>query len=143
MIGELLALLGAALVLLASIGVLRFDEPLARMHALAKASTLGILLVLAGAAVNLHTVNDITSVVLAALLHVLVSPPASNMVSRATYLVTGLPLGDATVDEASSPSDCAAPTRKARRGDRIDMIWFSHRRRSGATDLYRRSAGRR
>jgi multicomponent Na+:H+ antiporter subunit G len=109
MIGELLALVGAVLVLLAALGVLRFGDPLARMHALAKASTLGVLLILAGAAVNLHTVNDITSVVLGAILHVLVSPPASNMVSRATYLVSGVPPGDGTVDEGVEPLGLRRP----------------------------------
>jgi multicomponent Na+:H+ antiporter subunit G len=112
MIGELLALAGAALVLLAALGVLRFADPLARMHALAKASTLGILLIFAGAAVNLHTVNDITSVVLAALLHVLMSPPASNMVSRATYLATGLPPGKDTVDEGLKPLGLRRPDQR-------------------------------
>lgn len=85
-IGELLAFAGACFVLLAAIGVVRFDHALARMHALAKASTFGVLLLLAGAAVSLHDPNDITSVVLAGLLHLLTSPPASNLLSRATYL---------------------------------------------------------
>ena len=86
MIGELLALVGATLVLVSALGVARFTEVLARMHALAKASTLGVLLMLAGAAVELHDPNDITSVVLAGLCQLLTSPPASNMLSRATYL---------------------------------------------------------
>lgn len=103
MIGELLALLGATLVLLAAVGIVRFPDPLARMHALSKASTLGILLILAGAAINLSDVNDITSVVLAALFHILTSPPASNMVSRATYLAYGLAGQQATVDEGAVP----------------------------------------
>jgi multicomponent Na+:H+ antiporter subunit G len=84
--GEVLALLGSILILLAAVGVVRFDDVLARMHALAKASTLGVLLMLAGAAVALHDPNDITSVALAALFQLLTSPPASNMLSRATYL---------------------------------------------------------
>jgi multicomponent Na+:H+ antiporter subunit G len=84
--GELLALVGSVFILLAAVGVLRFDDVLARMHALAKASTLGVLLMLAGAAVALRDVNDITSVVLAGLCQLLTSPPASNMLSRATYL---------------------------------------------------------
>jgi multicomponent Na+:H+ antiporter subunit G len=88
MIGELLVLVGAVLVLVSGVGVVRFGDPLARMHALSKASTLGILLVLAGTAAELRNVNDITSVVLAAVLHVITSPPASNMVSRATYLAS-------------------------------------------------------
>ena len=86
MVGEVLALAGSVLVLIAAIGVVRFDDVLARMHALAKASTLGVLLLLAGAAVGLRHANDVTSVVLAALAQVLTSPPASNMLSRATYL---------------------------------------------------------
>lgn len=109
MIGEILALTGAALVLLSGLGVVRFGDPLARMHALAKASTLGLLLILAGVAVNLHTVNDVTSAVLAGILHVLASPPASNMVSRATYLVTGLPPGQDAVDEGIEPLGLRRP----------------------------------
>ena len=86
MIGELLALLGATLVLLSAVGVVRFPDILSRLHALAKASTLGLLLILFGAAVNLRSLNDLTSVALAGVLHVLASPPASNMISRAAYL---------------------------------------------------------
>ncbi len=97
MIGELLALVGALLVLLSAVGVVRFDDVLPRLHALAKASTLGVLLLLFGAAVNLHDINDVTSVVLAAVLHLFASPPASNMISRAAYLASGLPGG--CVDE--------------------------------------------
>jgi multicomponent Na+:H+ antiporter subunit G len=101
-IGELLALVGALLVLVAAIGVVRFRDALARLHALSKASTLGVLLLLAGAALNLRNLNDLTSVVLAAILHLLTSPPASNMVSRATYLAEGLPGG--VIDERGTSS---------------------------------------
>jgi len=97
MIGELLTVVGATLILLSAIGVVRFSDPLARLHALAKASTLGVLVVLAGAAANLRDLNDITSVVLAAVLHLLASPPASNMLSRATYLAADAAAGP--VDE--------------------------------------------
>jgi multicomponent Na+:H+ antiporter subunit G len=103
MIGELLALGGSILVLLAAIGVIRFGDPLARMHALAKASTLGVLLLMGGAAVSLHEANDITSVLLTALLQVIASPPASNMVSRATYLAGAMPNRPGTIDEGAEP----------------------------------------
>jgi multicomponent Na+:H+ antiporter subunit G len=102
-IGELLALFGATLILVSAIGVVRFADVLTRLHALAKASTLGILLILTGAAVNLRDLNDITSVVLAGVLHMLASPPASNMVSRAAYLAEGLS-GDA-LDERATAGD--------------------------------------
>jgi multicomponent Na+:H+ antiporter subunit G len=102
-IGELFALVGAMLVLVSAVGVVRFADVLARLHALSKASTLGILLILTGAAVNLRDLNDLTSVVLAGVLHLLASPPASNMVSRAAYLAQGLP-GD-VLDERATASD--------------------------------------
>lgn len=98
-LGELFALVGALLVLVSAVGVVRFRDTLARLHALSKASTLGVLLILAGAAVNLRDLNDITSVALAGVLHLLASPAASNMVSRATYLTQGLPEG--ATDERS------------------------------------------
>jgi multicomponent Na+:H+ antiporter subunit G len=75
----------------------RYRDVLQRLHALAKASTLGILLVLAGAAINLDDLNDITSVVPAGVLQLLTSPPAYNMVSWAAYLTEGLP--EEAVDE--------------------------------------------
>jgi multicomponent Na+:H+ antiporter subunit G len=103
-IGELLALLGSILVLLAATGVLRFDDALARMHALAKASTLGVLLLFTGAAINLTDINDVTSVALAGLLHLLISPPASNMLSRATYLASGMPPHPGSLDEGAGLS---------------------------------------
>ena len=93
MIGELLVLVGAALMLLSAVGVVRLPDVVARLHALSKASTLGIVLVLAGAAANLTDLNDLTSVVLAGILHLLASPPGSTMVSRAAYLAEGLPAG--------------------------------------------------
>ena len=85
MIGHALLVLGAALTLLAAIGMVRFRDAFSRMHALTKASTAGSLLVLLGAAIALSHPNDVTSLVLAALLQVLTSPVAANMVSRATY----------------------------------------------------------
>ena len=85
MTGEVLALLGATLTLLAAVGVVRFPEVMARMHALTKASTLGVVLVLVGGAVTLTHPNDVTSLLLAAALQVLTMPVGANLLSRATY----------------------------------------------------------
>jgi multicomponent Na+:H+ antiporter subunit G len=105
MIGRSIMLLGALLVLLAAIGVIRFDDVLARMHALAKASTLGVVLLLAGASVSLHDANDITSLVLAALVQVLASPPAANLLSRATYRADHIPRRFDVIDEGNRWDD--------------------------------------
>lgn len=86
MIGEAIALAGAVLTLLAAIGVVRFPDALARMHALTKASTLGLALVAIGAAFVLPTANDVTSALLAAALYLITLPIAGSMMARATYL---------------------------------------------------------
>lgn len=118
MIGELLALVGSILILVSATGVVRYTDVFARLHALAKASTLALLLLLAGAAVNLNDADDITSVVLAGLLHLLVSPPASNMLSRATYLVVPLPEGvlDEHCDRVGTDQEGSAGEGSAGRG---------------------------
>ena len=85
MTGSVLALAGAVLTLLAAVGVVRFPGVLARMHALTKASTLGVVLVLVGAAITLDHPNDVTSLLLAAALQVLTLPVGANLLSRATY----------------------------------------------------------
>ena len=86
MIAELIALVGAALVAIAGIGVLRFDDSLSRLHALTKASTLGVVLVLIGAAIGLDRANDWTSLLLAALIQLVTSPIAASLIARSTYL---------------------------------------------------------
>lgn len=92
-------LAGAALTFLAALGTVRFRDVFARMHALSKASTLGLLLILLGAALALDHPNDITSRLLAAVLHVVTSPIGANLISRATYFAEGIPNGIDTIDE--------------------------------------------
>jgi multicomponent Na+:H+ antiporter subunit G len=88
--GELLALAGTTLMLLAAIGVVRFPDVLARMQALTKASTAGVVLVLLGGAVTLDHPNDVTTLLLAAALQLLTMPVAANLMSRSTYLAQGI-----------------------------------------------------
>lgn len=89
--GQLLMLAGAVFTLLAGIGVVRFDDALARMHALTKASTLGVVLVLVGAGLVLDNVNDRTSLVLAALTQLLTAPVGANLIGPTTYAAEGVP----------------------------------------------------
>jgi multicomponent Na+:H+ antiporter subunit G len=98
-IGAVIALGGAVLTLLSAIGVVRFPDALARIHALTKASTIGLLLVAAGAALELPTANDVTSAILAALLQLLTLPVAAFLIARSTYVARGIPSRLDTVDE--------------------------------------------
>jgi multicomponent Na+:H+ antiporter subunit G len=103
MIAEGFALAGALLILVAAVGVTRFDDVLARMHALSKASTLGLVLVLIGGTVGLHrALGDVTLVVLAGVLQVITSPVGANLISRATYRASGIPNRLDAVDELAA-----------------------------------------
>jgi multicomponent Na+:H+ antiporter subunit G len=102
MIGEALLVVGAAFILLAALGMLRFTDVFTRMQVLSKASTFGLLCVLAGGIVSLTSANDITTIVLAGLLHLVTTPIGSNLLARATYFAEGIGHGVDTVDELSS-----------------------------------------
>lgn len=85
MIAEIVVLFGAVLILLAGIGVVRFDDTLARTHALTKASVFGIVLVLVGAAVSLGNAGDVSALVLTAVLQLLTTPVSGHLLGRAVY----------------------------------------------------------
>ena len=78
-----LVLSGVAFVLLAAVGLLRFPDLFSRMHAATKAAALGLLLVLAGAALRLTNVGDAAKLVLVAILMFLTAPVAAHMIARA------------------------------------------------------------
>jgi multicomponent Na+:H+ antiporter subunit G len=76
---------GAVLGLAAGLGVLRFPDLLARMHAAAKPQVLGLLLILLGTALRLGNVVDITTLALVGAFQLAVAPVAAHMVGRAAY----------------------------------------------------------
>jgi multicomponent Na+:H+ antiporter subunit G len=122
-------LAGAALILVAAIGVNRFRDVLIRMHALSKATTLGLLLVLAGGALAHDHPNDISFLVLAGWLQVMTSPVGSNLLARATYRAEGIRHELDSVDElARDRADRAdqaagpAPTSPAARRSAGDPV---------------------
>jgi multicomponent Na+:H+ antiporter subunit G len=92
MIGEAFVLCGAVLTLLSGIGVVRFPDPLSRMHALTKASTVGFGLIAIGSCLNMTNANDITSVLLAAGLQFLTLPVAATLIARSTYWARRIPV---------------------------------------------------
>ena len=99
MIGEVFILAGSLLTLVAAVGMFRFQDVFSRMHALAKASTAAVVLVLVGAAISLSHPNDVTSLLLAAALQVLTSPVASNMISLTTYRMEARYIPVHTIDD--------------------------------------------
>jgi multicomponent Na+:H+ antiporter subunit G len=113
-IGEALVLVGALFTLLAAVGMHRFNDVFIRMHALNKATTVGLLFAILGALVALHHPNDLTSLALAAGLHLVTSPIGTHVLARATYHAEGIPHGVDTEDELADGIRSGA-------GDRADQ----------------------
>ncbi|MFF0653893.1 monovalent cation/H(+) antiporter subunit G [Micromonospora tulbaghiae] len=84
-LGGFLLLAGAALALVAGIGLVRFPDVLDRMHAATKPQVLGVLLLLAGLALRLRTPSDLGMLVLVAIFQLSTAPVAAQMIGRAAY----------------------------------------------------------
>ncbi len=101
LISALLMLVGAVFTLLATVGLHRFDDVFARMHAAGKASTLGLLLTLLGVALRLTAVGEVLKLGLVAVLAVITIPAGVHVIARAAWRA-GTEHADVTVfDEAS------------------------------------------
>jgi multicomponent Na+:H+ antiporter subunit G len=78
---------GTFLMFVAAVGLLRFPDLYTRMHAVTKAGTLGVGLMLISAAVALGGGLSVTARALVALLFVFLTAPVSaHMIGRAGYL---------------------------------------------------------
>ena len=104
-VGEVALLAGSLLILLAAIGVVRFPDPLTRIHALAKASTAGVSLALLGIALTLSRVNDVMSLLFATALQAATNPVASTLLTRAIYGAEGIPSEVDRVDDLAAAID--------------------------------------
>lgn len=85
LLSGIMMLVGAALALIAGIGLQRFEDVFARMHAATKPATLGLALVLGGAALQMPGSGEVVKLLLVILLQFLTAPLASHLIGRATY----------------------------------------------------------
>ncbi|HKL89411.1 MAG TPA: monovalent cation/H(+) antiporter subunit G [Salinibacter sp.] len=77
---------GTAFMLVAAIGLLRLPDLYTRMHAVTKAGTLGVGLILLSAAVAFGDVSVATRSLVALLFVLLTAPVSAHMIGRAGYL---------------------------------------------------------
>lgn len=77
-------LAGALIVLLAAVGLNRFDGVLAKMHPATKSATLGMLLVVVGAALRVEA-SAVPTLLLVGVLQLLTAPIAAHLIGRAAY----------------------------------------------------------
>ncbi|MBV8346622.1 MAG: monovalent cation/H(+) antiporter subunit G [Mycolicibacterium sp.] len=76
---------GSALALTAAIGIVRFRDTLSRMHSATKPQVLGLLLVLAGAAVRLQGNADVGMIVMCGMFTLITAPVVAQRVGQLAY----------------------------------------------------------
>lgn len=76
---------GLGFMLLAGIGLVRFPDLFARMHAATKAATLGSILLVGAAAFELEDVTATSLLLLVIFFLLVTSPTSAHMVARAAY----------------------------------------------------------
>lgn len=104
-ISAALLLAGVALNLLGAVGLNRFDDVFARMHAATKATTLGMVLVLTGAALQMSHLGDAFKMMLVIVPQLITAPVGAHMIARAAYR-SGTELSDKTaIDELAEHTE--------------------------------------
>jgi multicomponent Na+:H+ antiporter subunit G len=78
-------IVGSLLTMIGGIGVVRFNDLMSRVHAAAKAPTLGLLLVAIGAAIEIGSGKAVVTLLLVVVLQLFTSPVATHVLARASY----------------------------------------------------------
>ena len=84
-VAGVLLIFGSGLILLAGVGVWRFDDIYARMHAAAKAPTLGILAIAIGVALSVRSVAAFVTALLVVVLQLVTGPVGTHLLGGAVY----------------------------------------------------------
>ena len=109
---SVLLVLGCGIVLLAAVGLNRFEGVFAKMHAATKSATLGLLLVLAAAAARAEP-RAVPAIVLVGVLQLLTAPISAHLVGRAAYRTSRWERDRLAVDELAE-AEAARPAQDER-----------------------------
>jgi len=129
---SILLLMGAAFMVLASVGVLRLPDLPTRMHATTKAGALGAMLTMAGVAFHFGDSTVVARAVAIVVFIFLTAPIAAHVIGRAGYF-TGIKLWEGTVkDELQERYD--ARLNRLESGPEADEQPTSTERKSSSPD---------
>lgn len=103
----LFGLAGAAFVLLAGVGTLKFPDTLSRMHAATKAPSLGFALIVIGA--EFQVTGGSAKLAIAVGLVFLTAPVAAHLVGRSAYRAGGEPIRLDDVDQLAAAEEPGGP----------------------------------
>ena len=111
LIGALLLAGGAFFCLGGALGLVRFPDILARMHAATKPQVFGLLLVLLGVAFSIRDPRVWLSLAVVLLLQILTAPVAGHLIGRVAYRSGQWEPDDLVVDELAEDLRDAGFTR--------------------------------
>lgn len=106
-VSAVIMLVGATSCLLGALGLVRLPDLPARLQATTKPQTLGLLLILVGAAIRLEFENSST-LVLVMLFQVLTAPVISQVVGRSAYRSGAIDRDSLVVDDLADRMDADA-----------------------------------
>ncbi len=81
-ISSVLLLVGAALAVVAAVGLHRLGDTRSRMHAATKPATLGVLFCAVGAALQFDSVSTVTKLAVAVVLQLITAPVGAHVLAR-------------------------------------------------------------
>ena len=87
-LGALSLAAGSVFALASALGLVRFPDPLSRMHAATKPAVFGLLLVLLGVTLTLRDPKVFTLLTFAVGMQVMTAPVSGHLVSRTCLLYT-------------------------------------------------------
>ena len=116
-LGALILAAGALFCLAAALGLVRFPDPLTRMHAATKPSVFGLLLVLLGVTLTLRDPKVFTLLTVAVLLQVMTAPVSGHLISRTAHRTGQWDAEHSALDELAAdqatPDDPGTPAEPA------------------------------
>jgi multicomponent Na+:H+ antiporter subunit G len=100
----LLLLLGALVMLLGAVGLLRFGDVFLRMHAGTKASTLGIGFIMVGAALYFGDALLTIKLIALGVIYFFTAPIGAQVLARAAHIAHAPMVKETWIDELSEPN---------------------------------------
>jgi multicomponent Na+:H+ antiporter subunit G len=104
-VSAVLVVAGASLMALGGLGIVRLPDVFARMHAATKPPTLGLVLVVLAAMLQVDDVSDLGLLLLVLLLQFLTAPVGAHLIGRASYDSGGLLAPDTVRDDLGDAPD--------------------------------------
>lgn len=92
-------LLGAFLSVAAGVGLLRFSDAIARMHATTKPQIMGLIFILMGIALQERRLSTIVVLITLLVFQMMTAPISAHMIGRAGYRTGVIAPGSLLVDE--------------------------------------------